>query len=56
MRGRTSWAVVKDSLTTPTRLDHVATVKQSLTVQVEPGRVPTAEKSSVVRDCLRGKS
>jgi len=38
MSGRDSWAVVKDSLTTQMRSGHEATVKQSLTVQIEGSR------------------
>ena len=48
MSRRRSWAVVKGSLTTQTHSDLGATVKQSLTDQVEPSRAPTTEDSSVV--------
>ena len=48
MSRRGSWAVVKDSLTTQTRLGCAATVKQSLTVDVDASRAPTTEECSVV--------
>ena len=35
MSGRGSWAVVKDSLITQMQSGHEATVKQSLTIQIE---------------------
>ena len=54
MNGRRSWAVVKDSLTTPARSGHQPTVKQSLTVRVVPGPAPTTEISSAVQDCQPG--
>jgi hypothetical protein len=38
MSGRDSWAVVKESLTTQMRSGHEATVKQTLTVQIEGSR------------------
>ena len=38
MSGRRSWAVVKHSLTTQTRLGREATVKECLTVQFDGNR------------------
>jgi hypothetical protein len=49
MSGQSSWAVVKDHLTIQARSVHEVTVKQSLTVQVEPACGPTTDKSSVVQ-------
>lgn len=48
MSGRRSWAVVKDSLTTQERLGRAATVKQSLTVEVDTSRAPKTEELPVV--------
>jgi hypothetical protein len=47
-KGLGATAVIKKSLATCLRSGFEATVKQSLTVQVEPGRTSTTEKSSVV--------
>jgi hypothetical protein len=49
MSGQRSGPVAEDSSTTQARSGYVATVKQSLTVQMEATRAPTTEESSVVQ-------
>jgi hypothetical protein len=48
MSGRGVRAVVTDFLRIQAPSHNRATVKQSLTVRVEPGRGPSTEKSSVL--------